>query len=70
MKNNKIPRKFNLIVGKMLIDTNVNKANDIVHISKNDYGDYSMFNTRTKGKAHMFISMLRNSEIFELISID
>ncbi len=69
MKNNKIPRKFDLIVGRMLIDTNVNIANDIVHISKNDNG-YSMFNTRTKENAHMFVSMLRNSEVFELVSIN
>lgn len=69
MKNNKIPRKFNLIVGRVLIDTNVNKANDIVHISKNDNG-YLMFNTRTKENAHMFVSMLRNSEVFELVSIN
>ncbi|WP_186321340.1 hypothetical protein [Bacillus sp. FJAT-22090] len=53
----------------MLIDTNVNIANDIVHISKNDNG-YSMFNTRTKENAHMFVSMLRNSEVFELVSIN
>ena len=47
MKNNKIPRKFNRIVGRMLVDTNMDKANDIVHISKND-SVYLSFNTRTK----------------------
>lgn len=69
MKNNKIPRKFNRIVGRMLIDTNMNKANDIFHISKSDNG-YLAYNTRTEKYANFFVSMLRNSEVFELLSID
>lgn len=69
MKNNKIPRKFNRIIGRMLIDTNMNKANDIVHISKND-SVYLSFNTRTKQVATCFVSMLRNSEVFELMNIE
>lgn len=69
MKNNKIPRKFNSIVGRMLIDTNMAKVNDILHISKNEDG-YLAFNTRTKEYASIFISMLRNGEVFELVSID
>lgn len=69
MKNNKIPRKFNRIVGKMRIDTNMSKTSDILHISKTDNG-YLAFNTRTEKYATMFVSMIRNSEVFELVSIE
>lgn len=68
--NNRIPRKFNYIIGKILIDTNMSKANDIVHITKNDYDGYLAFNTRTKEKASCFVSMLRNTQIFELIEVE
>jgi len=67
--NNKIPRKFNQIIGKMLIDTNMTKKEDIVHISKNDYNEYIALNQRTKEYAHCFVSMLRNAEIFEVIEV-
>jgi len=66
---NKIPRKFNYLTGKMLIDTNVSKANDVFHIRKEENG-YLAFNTRTQQYADIFISMLRNGEVFELISVE
>jgi len=66
--SNRIPRKFSCITGKMLINTNMDKVNDILHIYKNDYG-YSALNTRTQKYAYCFVSMLRNAEIFELIEI-
>ena len=69
MKNNRIPRKFNLIIGRMLIDTNLSKVNDTLHVTKNEYG-YLAFNTRTKQYAQLFVSMLRNSEVFELMSVE
>jgi hypothetical protein len=67
--NNKIPRKFNRIVGRMLINTNLDKANDILHIQKTERG-YLAFNTRTQKHASPFISMLRNGELFELMSVE
>lgn len=67
--NNRIPRKFTRIIGKMLINTNMDKINDIVHITKYDYG-YSAFNTRTQEYTHCFVGMLRNAEIFELMEIE
>ena len=67
--NNRIPRKFNHIIGKMLINTNMDKINDIVHITKDDYGYHSL-NTRTQEYACCFVSMLRNAEIFQLIEIE
>ena len=36
--NNRIPRKFNRITGKMLINTSTDKINDMLYIYKNDYG--------------------------------
>lgn len=66
--NNRIPRKFNCIVGKMLINTNLDKINDILYIYKNDFG-YSALNTRTQKYAYCFGSMLRNADIFEVIEI-
>ena len=47
MKNNRIPRKFNKITGRMLVDTNVNKVNDLVEIIKNYYDRYIMMNIKT-----------------------
>lgn len=68
MKNNIIPRKFNRITGKMLIDTNMDKSGDTVHIYKNDNG-YLALNMRTGKYAYCFVSMLRDKEIFELIEV-
>jgi len=67
--SNRIPRKANFIVGKMLMDTNLDKKGDILHVSKNDYG-WSALNIRTQKYGHMFIDMLRNEEIFKLINIE
>lgn len=69
MKNNRIPRKFNEIVGKILIGTNATEMNDIIRIQKNEYGDYIGTNERTGKKYSYFVSMLRNSEVFEILSI-
>ena len=37
-KNNIIPRKFNRITCKMLIETNANKPGDVLHVYRNDFG--------------------------------
>lgn len=68
MKNNRIPRVFNCIVGKMLVETSASKPGDILHVFKNDSG-YLALNTRTGKYAYIFVSMLRNKEVFELIEI-
>jgi hypothetical protein len=67
--SNRIPRKFNCIKAKILIDTNVSKANDELHIYKNDYG-YLSLNKRTNEYSYMFVSMMRNDEIFEILEIN
>jgi hypothetical protein len=67
--SNKIPRNFNCITGKMLIETNMNIINDVVKIYKDEYNRYLSLNVRTNKYASPFISMLRNSELFEIIKI-
>ena len=67
--SNRIPRKFNCIIGKMLINTNVDRVNDILHIYKNDFG-YLALNIRTQKYASCFVSMLRNAQVFEVIEIE
>lgn len=65
---NRIPRKFNRITGEMLIDTNMSKQGDTLHIFKNDSG-YLALNLRTGKYAYMFVSMLRNNKVFKLIEV-
>ena len=67
--SNKIPRKFNCIIGKMLIETSADKINDIVQIHKDDYQGYLALNTRTNKYGCIPVSMLRTSEIFKIIEI-
>lgn len=66
---NRIPRKFDVIRGKMLINTNVSKANDLVEVTKDEYNRYIMLNIRTGKTASPFVDMLRNKEVFEIIEI-
>ena len=66
--SNKIPRKFNMIKGEMLINTSMNKIGDIVHISKNEYG-YVSHNTNTNKNAQCFLSMLRNANVIKILEI-
>lgn len=66
---NRIPRKFNQIIGKTLINTNMDQIGDILHIYKNDYG-YLALNIRTGKYAYVFANFIRNAKIFELIEIN
>lgn len=66
---NRIPRKFNQIIGKTLINTNMDQIGDIFHIYKNDFG-YLALNLRTGKYAYMFGNFIRNAEIFEIIEIN
>ena len=34
----RLPVKFNRITGKMLIETNMDKPGDVLHVFKNDFG--------------------------------
>jgi hypothetical protein len=66
--NNRIPRKFYSITGEMLIDTSESKPGDEIHIYKNDFG-YLGYNTRTNRHFYMFVSMIRNADVFRVIEI-
>ena len=66
--NNKIPRKSYRITGEMLINTNMDKAGDIINVFKNDLG-YLGLNIRTGKYAYIFVSMLRDPEVFKLIEV-
>lgn len=66
--HNRIPRKFYSITGEMLVNTSESMPGDVIHVTKNDYG-YLGYNTRTGRHFYIFISMLRNAEIFRITEI-
>lgn len=66
-KKNRIPRNFNRITGKLLIETSAGKPAEY-HVYKNDYG-YLGLNLSTGKYFYMFVSMLRNAEIFQITEI-
>lgn len=66
--NNRIPRKFYSITGEMLISTSESKPGDIIHIYKNDFG-YLGYNPRTNRHFYMFVSMIRNADIFRIMEV-
>jgi len=66
--NNRIPRKFYSITGEMLIPTSESKPGDIIHIYKNDFG-YCGYNPRTNRHFYIFVSMIRNAEIFRITEV-
>jgi len=69
--NNRIPRQFNRITAKIKVDTSQDKTGDILHIFKNNVSTgYLALNTRTGKYAYMFVSMLRNKELTEILSIE
>lgn len=67
-KNNRIPRIFNCITGKMLINTNVSEIGDIVKVYKDTSG-YHVLNTRTNKRVWGNLSILRNPELFEMQNV-
>lgn len=68
MKNNVIPQKFYNIAVKMLINTSESIPGDIIQVSKNDFG-YLGYNKRTNRHFYIFVSMLRNKNICELLEV-
>lgn len=65
MASNRIPRHFIRITGEMLIETTETRPGDIICVYKNDMG-YCGYNPRTNRYFYIFVSMLRNAEIFKL----
>jgi hypothetical protein len=66
--NNRIPRKFYGITGIMLINTSETMPGDEIHITKNNYG-YLGYNPRTNRHFYMFVSMIRNADIFRITEV-
>lgn len=66
--NNRIPRLFSRIMGEMLIETSETRPGDIIRVYKNDMG-YLAYNPRTNRHFYVFVSMLRDSEIFKVNEI-
>lgn len=65
---NRIPHNFNRITCKMLIDTNMDQAGDVLHVYKNNSG-YLALNTRTGKYAYVFAAMLRNADVVHITDI-
>lgn len=66
--NNRIPRLFSQIIGEMLIETSETRPGDIIRVYKNNIG-YLAYNPRTNHHFYVFVSMLRDSEIFKVNEI-
>ncbi len=66
--NNRIPRQFSRITGVILVVTSETRPGDIIRVYKNDTG-YLAYNPRTNRHFYVFVSMLRDSEIFKLKEI-
>lgn len=69
MKNNTIPRKFDKIEIKLKVETNIDKAGDVLIVTKNKEGEYIAFNDKTKEKSCVFLSMLRNPYVVEIVNV-
>lgn len=67
-KNNAIPRKFNRITCKMLIETSESKPGDMFHVYHND-SVLCALNTATGKYCYMFPSLLRDSNLCEFLEV-
>ena len=64
LRRNVIPRKFNKIVGEMLINTNTNNRGDLVEVFRDDFGCH-MRNMRTGEIAWANLSIIRTPKLFK-----
>lgn len=65
---NKIPRSFHFIKGRMKVDTNMDKAGDVLHITRN-FSGLCALNVRTGKFAYVFPAMIRNPAYFEFLEV-
>ena len=68
-KNNVIPRKFNRITCKMLIETSANKPGDVFHVYRNDFGLCAM-NAATGKYYYISPSILRDPQMCEFLEVE
>lgn len=67
---NRIPRKFDRIIGEMLVKTNCGKIGDTIHVCKNEFNEYIGENIRTGERYNFPVSTLRIKEVFKIINIE
>ena len=68
MERNRIPRNFNRIKAKILIETSASKPGDVFHFFK-IIGGYLGLNTATGLYYQIFPSMIRDKSVSEIIEI-
>ena len=68
-RKNVIPRKFNRITCKMLIETNANKPGDVLHVYRNDFG-FCALNTATGKYYYISLSILRDPQMCEFLEVE
>ena len=69
-ENNKIPRNWKKITYKSKIDTNVDSVGDTIEVERDEWNRPIATNLRTGKTALMFLDMLRNDELSEIINIE
>ena len=68
--NNRIPHKFNRITVKQNIDTSGGVTGDVWTVYRNEWRDLIGINTRTQKKYCLFLSHLRNAELYSVLNIE
>ena len=66
---NKIPRKFNKIIGKVKIKTSLSDPGDTISIVKDEFNRYIGTSTVTGVTGDYSISMIRDASIFEIVEV-
>lgn len=69
-ENNKIPRNWKKITYKSKIDTNMDKVGDTIEVERDEWGKPIATNLRTGKTAWVFLDMLRNEELSEIVNIE
>lgn len=70
IENNKIPRNWKKITYKSKIDTNVDSVGDTIEVERDEWNRPIATNLRTGKTALMFLDMLRNEDLAEIINIE
>lgn len=66
---NTIPKKIKRILAELLCYTNSGKPGDIFEIVPNEMGGLSGTNINTEKEWYIFLSTLRNENVFRIIEI-
>lgn len=69
-ENNKIPRNWKKITYKSKTDTNVDKVGDTIEVERDEWNRPIATNLRTGKTALVFLDMIRNEELSEILNIE